>query len=292
MSSYPPEEWEVLLDEQFGTMIATETPKPLTAEVYIQISRQATAAGNFRVVLGGADLVLVEVNAAKFLPLEVASNYMLRIQRWPRDIDINANSTCSDWFDLQAAMAEGSIDVCKSDGSPDVHNIFIRNLHQETSWGAIGEAFRWAIAVSANNTLELQFQSLPLPEPYVSTKPLLTGDNIAVVVLGKWPISCPLFDGEYLWGPVPVLFTEQPEELRRAIDADPEAFIPELNKLSAKFLRFERLRISEAKAYAKKPKKGKGDTPFTATPIPRPTPPPEKRPRRDAGPILNTGIFY
>lgn len=242
MSFYPPEEWEIRPDDEFMGYVAIETTRPVSAEILLQLNRAGNADANFRCTLNGTDLLKLEISAAAILPLDVANGYKLSLQRRPRDIIININSTCSNWWDLQASIADKTILVTKANGGADDHNLFLRNLHQEAARGAVGAALRWAVAVSPSNTLELQLQSLPLPEPFISTKPLLTADNVAVVVVKKWPISCPTFSGEKLWGPVPVIFSEQPEELRSVLDLDPARHIPEFNKMSAKFLSFETIR--------------------------------------------------
>ena len=85
------------------------------------------------------------------------------------------------------------------------------------------------------NKLELQLQSLPLPAALINSKPLLNQDDVAVNILRVWPISTELFDGEDgLSGPVPILFADQPEELRTIISADPDSFFKELNRFMTK----------------------------------------------------------
>ena len=60
-------------------------------------------------------------------------------------------------------------------------------------------------------------------------------DNIAVVVLATWPICSEAFDGMGgISGPVPILFTAQPAELRSTLNEDPDSFYPEINKFMSR----------------------------------------------------------
>jgi len=49
---FPPDEWEILGNEEFMTTVAHETTRPLTAESLLQINSNGKADGNFRIVLG------------------------------------------------------------------------------------------------------------------------------------------------------------------------------------------------------------------------------------------------
>ena len=211
------------------------------------IFRRGVADGNFRVVLGGNSMLKVDISAGAVIPFDEAASFRLHMQLWPRDIAVSLNSTCSAWFDLQGSIDTEAIKVTKSDGTNDDNNIFRRHLRQENAKGAVGASLRWAVCASPNNSLELELQSLPMPEPFLSAKPILRADNIAVLTLQRWQLASPVFDGELLWGPIPILCAEQPEELRSVLEIDPQRHIPELNKLASKFLAMEMLRMADAR---------------------------------------------
>ena len=224
-----------------------ENQNQLNENIDFSCTRRGVADGSFRIVLGGSEMLKVEVNAGAIMPFDEAASFKLHMQAWPRDILLNLNSTCSTWFDLQSSIASDSILVKKSDGSDDNNNIFRRHLKQDNIKGAIGAAFRWAVCAAPNNSLELELQSLPIPEPFITSKPLLRADNIAIITVCRWQISSAVFDGEKLWGPIPIIFTEQPEELRSILSIDPERHITEFNKLSGKFLAMEIVRLIDAR---------------------------------------------
>jgi hypothetical protein len=57
-------------------------------------------AGQFKIVLGGSKIVHAELQADKIIQMGGAQSFVLHIEKWPRDIKINLNTTTSDWFDL------------------------------------------------------------------------------------------------------------------------------------------------------------------------------------------------
>ena len=116
-------------------------------------------------------------------------------------------------------------------GSDDTGALRKQLKKESTRRDPNGAALRWAFAAGPCGMCELQLQSLPLPESSISSKPLLTMDDVAVVVLKVWPIRMAVWDGmRGLSGPAPILYAEQPEELRSLLSEEPMAFAAELNK--------------------------------------------------------------
>ena len=89
----PPEDWIIRPDDEFSTFLVV-TDLALTAEVLVQVSRSAKLDGCFKIQLGGDENVKAEF-------LGGAALYKLVIERPPREINININTTTSDWFDLE-----------------------------------------------------------------------------------------------------------------------------------------------------------------------------------------------
>ena len=125
--------------------------------------------------------------------------------------------------------------VTLASGGDDTRNILHKQLKKESTKTPNEAAFRWAVTVTDSGRLALQLQSLPLPVATIASKPLLLQDDVAVNVVQSWPISAELFDGENgLSGPVPVLFSDQPEELRTKISDNEDGFFAQLNKFMTK----------------------------------------------------------
>ncbi len=60
-------------------------------------------------------------------------------------------------------------------------------------------------------------------------------DRVPTVLLEEWPLSCRLFDGEMVSGPVPTLFSDRPDAARLALEGDPERACQDLAKIFRKF---------------------------------------------------------
>ena len=232
---YPPEEWLIRCSDLFGEFSITETLEDLTCQVLLQINRNAKLQGNFQIILGGCEPVKLDIPAQNVLIMGGVAAYRLIMERWPRDIRLNVNSMTSNWFDLEDSITEKTIKVTLASGGDNTRNTLRKQLKKESTKTPNGAAFRWAVTVTNSGRLALQLQSLPLPVATIASKPLLLQDDVAVNAVQSWPISAELFDGENgLSGPVPVLFSDQPEELRTKISDNEDGFFAQLNKFMTK----------------------------------------------------------
>ena len=96
----PPEDWIIRPEDEFSTFLVV-TDLALTAEVLVQVSRSAKLDGCFKIQLGGDENVKAEFPANDAVIMGGAALYKLVIERPPREINININTTTSDWFDLE-----------------------------------------------------------------------------------------------------------------------------------------------------------------------------------------------
>jgi len=232
---YPAANWRIRTHDEFAAYSMDEPSNPLEAELCVQFSREVQADGCFKILLNGTENITASVPAANVIMMGSSDNYRLTFDRRPRDIVININSMCSDWEDVADEVSRGSIVVELSGGGLDTERTFQKRLLKESRRTANGAAFRWAVAAAPNNFLELQLQMLPAPANVVTARPVLRQDNIAVVVAKVWPIFGEAFDGHgHLGGPVPTIFTEQPEELRAKLEEEPLKYLPEFNKIASR----------------------------------------------------------
>jgi hypothetical protein len=74
-------------------------------------------------------------------------------------------------------------------------------------------SWRWCIAAAVDGDKPvLQLQALPVGGGHIKGDPSYNKDNLAVVVLASYPVTMEGFDGDLAAGPVPVLFSNKPEE--------------------------------------------------------------------------------
>jgi hypothetical protein len=78
-------------------------------------------------------------------------------------------------------------------GGRDTRQTLLEQLDRESTPSLVnGGAFRWAIAATAERTLELQVQTIPLPAATVQTKPQLLEDGAAAHIAFTWPLVSPV----------------------------------------------------------------------------------------------------
>ena len=229
---YPPDDWSIKCDDLFGAFSLTEASDDLTCKVLVQVDRSARIHGSYQILLGGSEPVKLNIGAEEILISGGIAAYRLAMEKWPRDITFNVNSTASPWMDVEEAIAEKTMKVLLAGGGEDTKKSLRKQLLKESSSRSPnGAAFRWAVAATESAFLELQLQVLPLPAATINAKPILLQDDIAVTIVKTWPIITEVFDGNNgLNEPVPVLFHEEPEELRSKIEKEPDLFFKELNK--------------------------------------------------------------
>ncbi len=79
-------------------------------------------------------------------------------------------------------------------------------------------------------------------------------DRVPTVLLHEWNLSCTLFDGDVVAGPVPTLFSERPEAARAALEADPEKASQDLSRILRKFVMPENVPPSAVWSILQKPR--------------------------------------
>ena len=82
----------------------------------------------------------------------------------------------------------------------------------------------------------------------------MRSDNLPVIIIKLWPLEATLFDGEQLTGPVPSLYSEDPDAAQAAIKGDPLKAHWDLNKIAKSFFMVESVTATEALAVIKKPR--------------------------------------
>ena len=85
-------------------------------------------------------------------------------------------------------------------------------------------------------------------------KKIYFSDNLPVVLLKTWPLEADLFDGDLLAGPVPSLYSEDPDSALMGLLGDPLKCHWDLSKISRTFFMPETITITEAVAAVKKPR--------------------------------------
>ena len=54
---YPPDEWSIFPEDRFATHVVDDAEQSLTADVLLQVSRNAKLEGCFKIQLGGSEIL-------------------------------------------------------------------------------------------------------------------------------------------------------------------------------------------------------------------------------------------
>jgi hypothetical protein len=82
----------------------------------------------------------------------------------------------------------------------------------------------------------------------------LPRDRVPVVLLAEWNLTCEMFDGEVISGPVPTLLSDRPEAAKAALVNDPEKAFMDLRKILRKLVIHEYVLPSAAWGIVLKPR--------------------------------------
>jgi hypothetical protein len=97
---YPPEEFDIRADAEYGQFRVAESAQPLTAAVLIHVDEAAKISGSYRIVLGGSEMLRVDLPLKEVIFMGGSDNYRLLWELWPRDLRLRENMLSSDWIDL------------------------------------------------------------------------------------------------------------------------------------------------------------------------------------------------
>ena len=124
----------------------------------------------------------------------LCAGFRLKMDIFPRDIRLRANSASGDWVDVQEMIAGGSVSVSNAVGQPDEAKELLGLLVNRPARKVWGAAVRWALGIGNGNDIQLQLQALPCPASNLKKCPTLRGDNVPVMIITTFHVWCQLFD--------------------------------------------------------------------------------------------------
>jgi hypothetical protein len=87
-------------------------------------------------------------------------------------------------------------------------------------------------------------------------------DNIPVISLASWDLEADMFDGEFLSGVVPVLFSDCPPASEAAIRANQLQARKDVEAINKLYFQPETVELEEALRVVRKPRIGEGEFVF------------------------------
>jgi hypothetical protein len=194
----------------------------LSMAALLAVKPAGALEGNFRLVLTSTEDITVRTAITDFIPHKAMEGYTVVGQFQPEgQIVMQLNSTATAWVDFRELVAAQDIDILDDQGEL-ASEALLRIMDQHKAGRSpLGASWRWMAAVADNGlSLELQLQALPCSPANLGASPILRQDNVATIVLAKFGIQAVSFNGKECAGPIPIMFSSNPEEAAELL-ADP-----------------------------------------------------------------------
>ncbi len=157
-------------DVEFNHVNAS-IPGTHTVELLARVRDTGRVMGDTRLVLGGTDILEVNIRIQDAIPSPRLAGWRLKYQVWPRDITLRPNMSSSAWMDLEAMVTGRDAEVTDEQGTGIPPNEFLGVL--EGLPDPKSAATRWAVVCGDDGGIHLQLQALPATAAVLSAKPVL-----------------------------------------------------------------------------------------------------------------------
>jgi hypothetical protein len=206
--------WEVRYLQDMETYTADPGNSKLSLAALLAMKPAGVLEGNFRLVLTSTEDITVRLPVTDFIPHKAMEGFTVMGQFQPEgQIVMQLNSTATGWVDFRELVAAQDIDILDDKGELALEAL-LRVMDQHKSGKTpLGASWRWMAAVADNGlSLELQLQALLYNPVNLGVSPILRQANVATIVLAKFGIQAVSFNGKECAGPIPVMFSSDPEE--------------------------------------------------------------------------------
>ncbi len=166
---FPPD-WVVFPMEEF----MTATPRnagDLGMELLAQCRGNGRILDNYRIAIGGSKILEVSTSMSSLLLCPPTSEWIFKLQVWPRDIEIRRNMSTGPWQDLFAMISAREAWVVDRSGEQIPPEAVIREIQRLGHGGSA----RFAVVAGGDGKMWLNFQSLPLAAGSIMGKPTFRG---------------------------------------------------------------------------------------------------------------------
>jgi hypothetical protein len=240
-------------------------------------------------VLTGGEAITVRFKPADILlDCPAALEKMtLQAQLNPAEVvQLQPNSVASKWADVAALVMEQDMDASNEAGDLVCEEFTDIMEAMRVQDPAKGISIRWMLAGAEDSSeLFLILQALPCSAAGIRSSPVLQEDQVAALVLLKLPVAYNAFDGHVATGPVPVLFSNSPEETASTIRVSVESTFKACQLLFTRLITPEVLDKTQAAEYVLQPRVSISTRPLVRQ-WSQAAPPDPKKARTEAADIL------
>ena len=170
---FPPT-WDVFPMEDFETA-GPRDPGELGMELMVQVRANGRMLDNFRVTVGGSEILTAKVTLNTILADKDAPDWVLIYAVWPRDVGLRRNMTTSGWLDIKDLVQANDARMELPDGVAVGNEEVLTYLDGLADKATNSAALRWAVCVAEDNKPALVLQALPCPAHTFAGKPTFKG---------------------------------------------------------------------------------------------------------------------
>jgi hypothetical protein len=143
-----------------------------TAELFATVRNNGRILDEVRCVLGGNETVEADFPLAKLYEDDNIKEWTVKMQKWPRDIDLRRGLLSGQWVDMRALVTTRDACILDKDGAGITASAFLKALDSAED-GPEEAAVRWAVVLGDSGLLVVQLQGLPGPAATLNGKPAL-----------------------------------------------------------------------------------------------------------------------
>ena len=147
------------------------TPGDRCVDLLAQLRASGRILDACRLVVGGSEVIQVDIDLHRTVPIDRFKQWRIRYQIWPRDVVIRRNQATGDWVDVEALVAGRDAEIVDAGGAFIPPNEFLAILAEQDP--PRSASIRWAVVIADDGGVHLQLQTLPGSPTVLNGKPML-----------------------------------------------------------------------------------------------------------------------
>jgi hypothetical protein len=169
---FPPQ-WECFPAEQFSSATPRSAGE-LGLELLVQVRPNGRMLDHFQVAVGGSKILNINFALADILASPRARSWRMKMQVWPRDVEIRRNMMTSTWRNLESLVSAKECQVVDCEGEEE-SSLPPEAVVEAMKADGVSAAIRFAVAIGGDQRLVLALQGLPASADQLMGKPAFRG---------------------------------------------------------------------------------------------------------------------
>ncbi len=139
-----------------------------TAEIFAMVRDNGRILDDFKCVIGGTDILEADFSLNKLFSNPVIGAHTIRMQRWPRDLDLRKGLLSGNWKDIATIVSYRDASVFDDKGAGIPAEEFLRTLEDPENGIEAGAMRGWS-----SNSMGCKLRKVCHPTPSPPPNPAL-----------------------------------------------------------------------------------------------------------------------